>query len=102
MITDLPDEFQGYLTIIWPKPGPGILGERVTMLDADTGQPITSVVAMKLAAAPGKLATAELLMLVNERGEPLTADEPPLLAEDGEHPRTGVFHWLVAEMRTAD
>lgn len=102
MITDLPDEFQGYLTIIWPKPGPGILGERVTMLDADTGQPITSVLEMKLAAAPKKLVTAELLMLVDEEGQPLSADTAPLLTEDGEGARTGVFHWLVAEMRTAD
>jgi hypothetical protein len=92
------DQFQGYLTIVWPKPGP-TFGELIELFDADTGQRITSVLDMKIHASPGNIVTAELLMLVNEQGAPLPADATPIPAENGEGARTGTFRWLVTEMR---
>lgn len=94
------DQFQGYLTIVWPKPGP-TFGELIELFDADTGQRITSVLEMKVHAAPRNMVTAELLMLVNERGEPLPADARPIRAEGSEEAATGTFRWLVTEMRAA-
>jgi hypothetical protein len=96
----VPVEYQGSVIIVWSEPGVQF-GESVVLLDADSGQRITSAVEMKLTASPREVVAAELLMLVDEQGAPLADGTSPILTDDGQGPRTGVFHWLVAGMRAA-
>lgn len=99
------ESFVGCVIITWPKHGGHVAlpGWSVMFTDADSGQPITSVLALKLDATPQQVITAEMTMLVDTDGSPLlNSRSAAARTDDGEHLLTGVFHWLVAEMRIAD
>lgn len=97
------DEFTGRLIITWPKSDrPALLAPLTILHDADTGEQITSVASFTLSAdATESVVTAELTMLTDADGQPLTSAAMPVLTADGESIRTGVFRWAVAEMRIA-
>lgn len=97
--------FAGRVIITWPKYSgvTALPGWGVTVADADSGKPITGALMLTLNANPHGVITAEMTMLIDADGKPLVGSRSkPVLAEDGEHPLTGVFHWLVAEMRIAE
>jgi len=98
------DEFTGRLIITWPKSDrPALLPPLTILHDADTGEQITSVASFTLSAdATENLVTAELTMLTDADGQPLASAATPILTDDGEDVRTGVFRWAVAEMRVAE
>jgi hypothetical protein len=100
-------EIAGHLIITWPKttgPHGALAGWRVTLTDADSGQQITSVLDMNLVvhAEPRALVTAELTMLTDRDGRPLSPGAKPVIADDGENIATGRYCWIVTEMRIAE
>jgi hypothetical protein len=99
-----PDGFVGRLIITWPKPtGPVVAPHGIVLTDAETGEHITSTLDADIVihADPQQVVTATLTMLTDADGKPLAANAKPVLDTDGENVRTGVFRWLVAEMRVA-
>jgi hypothetical protein len=93
-------EYRGRVIIEWPPaPGPGaFLGCLVSLYDADSGKPVTacSHADITLHADAAGLVTADLTLFADANGEPIldagTMVNPMEI-------RTGVFPFLVAEMR---
>ena len=98
-----PPEFAGSIIITWPQPSrAGILhGMGVTLTDAETGQDIQTVTALRvvLHADAQDLVWAALEMFAGADGKP--AYSHPLHIVDGE-PARGTFPFLVTEMRVAE
>jgi hypothetical protein len=96
-----PDAYRGVIAIEWPPPNgaspyssmPGCL---VSVTDALTGKPIMTCTKIIVHADAGALVTADLTMFADADGEPLLDGEPVI---DGDGFRTGVFPFLVSEMR---
>lgn len=88
----------GSVIIEWPAPrgeGRPMPGWDVAVYDAASGRQMLNVMRATLVSAePENLVTADLTMLADEDGNP--AAEPHL--RDG-HVITGVFRFLIAEMR---
>lgn len=101
-MSEQPQEFAGRLAITWPKAGPSLPGWAVVLTDADTGQQITSALDLTIHMRPDEIVTAETTMVCNLDGKPLQEGEPVRWAEGAEEVPTGVFRWLVAEMRIAE
>ena len=100
----MSDDFTGRLIITWPKPDVAVIGHGVILTDADTGEQVFSGLDMDVVihADPREIVTATMTMLVDEDDQPLPGKAKPVLADDGENLRTGVFRWVVAEMRVAE
>ena len=100
---DSPQEFAGSIVITWPQPAPGgsLLGWGITLADAETGEDIQTVTALRvlLHADAQALVWAELDMFAGADGKP--AYSHPLHIVDGE-PVRGTFPFLVTEMRVAE
>lgn len=98
------DAFTGRVIITWQAsrtldyvPGHGVM-----VTDADSGEPLVSALDLTITVDLRAAVTATMTMLTDEDGKPLIGNHvTPLIAEDGESYRTGVFRWLVTEMRTA-
>ena len=97
------DEFAGRLIITWPKGDVAVVGRHVFLADADTGEQITSAfdADVVIHADVREVVTATVTMLVGEDDKPLPNKAKPIISDDGENLRTGVFQWVVAEMRVA-
>ncbi len=97
------EEFTGRLIITWPRSARPVLLPPLTILhDADSREQIMSVTAFTINAHVAEsVVTADLTMLAGADGKPLAADATPVL-DDGNEPLTGVFRWVVAEMRIAE
>jgi hypothetical protein len=91
----------GLVVIEWPAPAGGsvyacMLGRGVRISDAATGRLITTCSAVAVHADAGALVTADLTLFAGEDGEPLLGGEA---VPDGGEIRTGVFPFVVSEMR---
>jgi hypothetical protein len=91
----------GLVSIEWPAPTGGsiyacMLGREVKVTDAASGKLITTCLDLTVHANAGALVTADLTLLADEDGEPLLEGKPVL---DGKEIRTGVFPFVVAEMK---
>lgn len=97
-----PHEFAGNIIITWPQPSPAgsLHGMGITLTDAETGEDIQTVTALRvvLHADAQDLVWAELEMFTDADGKP--AYSHPLHTVDGE-PVRGTFPFLVSEMRVA-
>ena len=98
---DRPDDYQGVIIIEWPtaygaSPYSAIAGHKIEISDALTGKPIRTCTAVTVRADMERLVTADLTMFADEAGEPILDGEP---VRDGDGFRTGVFPFLVSEMR---
>jgi hypothetical protein len=82
-----------------PSPYSAIAGRTVEITDALTGKPIRTCTGVTVRADMERLVTADLTMLADEGGLPLLDGDPVL---DGKEIRTGVFPFLIAEMRVKD
>lgn len=98
-------QYRGAIIIEWPQPvgkGPHgcIAGYSLSITDATTGKQITtcSHADITVHADAAELVTADLTLFVGEDGEPLL-NGPPVPDYDAGEIRTGVFPFLVAEMR---
>lgn len=96
-------EVAGRVAITWPAPTYGALpGWGVSVHDADTGEQLSDVTAIRLLSHAGDdLLTVDLQRLVDENDTPIQ-DGTPVPDETGEALRTIVLHYAVAEMRVAD
>ncbi|HMH94744.1 MAG TPA: hypothetical protein VK586_27125 [Streptosporangiaceae bacterium] len=104
----VPDEdaqYRGVIIIEWPPPGASpysaMTGWNVAITDAVTGQAITTVMSTDITvhADAERMVTAALTMFADENSEPLLGGMPVM--KDGEA-LTGVFPFLVSEMRVRD
>jgi hypothetical protein len=98
-----PEPYRGVIVITWPaahgaSPYSSMPGYRVEITDALTGKPITTCTGFTVRMDPEALVTAGLTMFADEAGEPIL-DGMPVPDRDGEQLRTGVFPFLVSEMR---
>lgn len=97
-------QYRGVIIIEWPAPGGGpysaMAGARVCITDAVSGKPIETCqhADIVVRADVNELVTANLILFTDAVGEPLFDGEP---VADGEEILTGVFPFLVAEMRVA-
>lgn len=97
-------QYRGVIRIEWPPPGAGpysaMAGCRVSITDAVTGKPVTacSHADITVHADAGELVTADLTLFADADGEPLL-DGDAVLNGDGTDILTGVFPFLVGEMR---
>ena len=100
-----PLAYRGAIVIEWPKAAPhgvgAIAGRMVSVYDAFTGgepgpKPITTVSEIALRVSADEIVTADLTMFADEAGDPILDGEP---VRDGDGFRTGVFPFLVSEMR---
>ena len=94
-------QYRGVIVIEWPAPygtGPysAMNGWKVTVADAVTGKPIPTCTSITVHVDPGALVTAGLTMFTDAGGEPLLDGDP---VRDGDGFRTGVFPFVVSEMR---
>lgn len=98
------EEFTGRLIITWPKGGNAVFGIGIVLADATTGEQITSALGMDVVirADPEHVVMATVTMLADADGKPLASFAKPVMDDGGENVRTGVFRWLVAEMRVAE
>lgn len=97
------EEFAGRVILIWPKPTGGCIpGSRMTLADADTGQPIVSALDVTVQVRLDEAIVAEMTMLVGEDGKPLPAGEPVRFIDGTDEVPTGKFRWLVSEIRNAE
>ncbi len=93
--------YRGVIIIEWPPPHgaspyssmPGCL---VKITDALTGKPIRTCTGLTVSAGTECLVTADLTLFADADGGPLLDGEP---VTDGGEIRTGVFPFLVSEMR---
>jgi hypothetical protein len=99
--------YRGVIAIEWPapaRPGPygAMAGRKVTVTDLVTGKPIMtcSGADVTVHAAANELVTADLTLFAGADGEPLL-DGEPVLDEDRSEWVSGVFPFLVGEMRVA-
>lgn len=101
---EIVDETPGYphpVIITWPAHLPGgyiLPGWGVSITDALTGDPVTTVTSMDVVihAEPDRIITADLVMFADEDGDPVPDGKPHL--RDGEI-ITGTFRAVVARMR---
>lgn len=101
-MTDRPEQFEGVIIIGWPRPS----GYAVQDLDGwkvtvrlRGGAQVTTVTSMTIHAGAQDAVWAELEMFAGEDGRPLfTGDPVTAPGPDGEI-LTGVFPFLVSEMR---
>ena len=101
---DRPDDYRGVIIIEWPaahgaSPYSAIAGRMVEITDALTGKPIRTCTGVTVHADMDRLVTADLTMFADEGGLPLFDGEP---VRDGDGFRTGVFPFLVSEMRVRE
>lgn len=99
-----PGSYRGVIIIEWPaprSPGPysAMAGCLLNISDAVTGKPIRTAVDVTIHAGAEHLVTADLTLLADSDGEPIYDGEP---VPDGGGWRTGVFTFLVGEMRVAE
>jgi hypothetical protein len=94
--------YRGMIRVEWPPANPAspytaLPGSLITITDAVTGQPISTVTHadITIRADAAARVTAELTMLAGLDGEPL-ADGAPIMG--GEGIRQGVFTYAVTEM----
>jgi hypothetical protein len=98
-----PQDFDGTIVITWPQPRGGSLhGWSVTMTDPATGQFINTVTALTVVLHAGaeSIVWAECEMFADRAGNPLLDGAPVPGPEHGEV-LTGIFRFLVTEMRVA-
>ena len=92
--------YRGAIVIEWPPPGPSpysaMVGFQLCIFDAVSGKQIKTATHIEVHAPADGAVTADLTLLANEDGEPLFEGEPVL---DGGEIRTGVFPFVVSEMR---
>ena len=96
-----PDQYRGVVVIEWPapygaSPYSSMIGWQVAISDAVTGKPITTARDVTVRADMESLVTADLTLFADANGEPILDGMPVM--KDGE-PLTGVFTFLVSEMR---
>jgi len=98
-------QYRGAIVIEWPRAAPhgvgAIIGRMVSVYDAFTGsepgpKPISTVSEIALRVSVDEIVTADLTMFADEAGNPILDGEP---VPDGDGFRTGVFPFLVSEMR---
>lgn len=97
-------EYRGVIVIEWPaaygaSPYSSMPGRKTEITDALTGKPIRTCTSLTVHADMGGLVTAGLTLFAGEAGEPILDGEP---VPDGDGFRTGVFPFLVAEMRVRE
>jgi hypothetical protein len=98
---DAPPPYRGVIVIEWPppfgaSPYSAMTGHKVTVTDALTGKPVRTCLHLVVNADMDAIVTADLTMFADADGEPLLDGEP---VPDGDGFRTGVFPFVVAEMR---
>jgi hypothetical protein len=76
-----------------------LLGREVRVTDAASGKLITTCSDLTVHADAGALVTADLTLFAGEDGEPLFEGMPVL---DGKEIRTGVFPFVVSQMRVRE
>lgn len=87
------------LVITWPKPGQHLTATRLE--DADTGEQLTCVTKVEIAAdCSDDSLTATLTMICDLDGDYLRTGQPVRLSASGKIP-TKIERWTVAEMRTS-
>jgi hypothetical protein len=101
-------ETVGRIAITWPAPrheyAPlGAWEIQIHNLDAD--RPILTATGMRIAIGGDGWDSggiyADLTLLVDDDGEPIPNNGKPAIDEDSKRVRTGVFRYVVGEMRTA-
>lgn len=98
-------QYAGVIVIEWPQPRPleesaAIPSWKVTVFDALSGKPITLADKIEIHAPGNGFVTADLTLFTDAAGEPVFGGDRIYPAE-GEKVRTGVFTFLVSEMRVA-
>ena len=93
--------YRGVIVIEWPPPAGTspyacLNGSGVAIADAVSGKPITTCSDLVIHAEIQALVTADLTMFADKDGEPILDGEPVL---DGDEIQTGVFPFVVSEMR---
>jgi hypothetical protein len=96
-----PEQYRGVIVIEWPaahgaSPYSVMAGWKTEITDALTGKPITTCASFTVRMDPEALVTADLTLLADAAGEPVLDGMPVI---DGDKVRTGVFTFLVSEMR---
>ncbi len=97
-------EVAGRVAITWPaaKYG-GMPGWGIAVHDADTGEQLVDVVAIRLLAhAVDDTLTVELQRMVDTSDSPIQGSGKPVPDESGDALRTAVLRYVVAEMRVAE
>lgn len=96
-------QYRGVIRIEWPaacNPGPygSMVGSLLSVFDAMSGKQILTCVKAVIHADMDALVTADLTLFTDADGEPIL-DGEPVQDEDRTEIRTGVFPFLVGEMR---
>jgi hypothetical protein len=100
-----PDgDYAGVVMIEWPPatgtgPYAAMIGRAASVFDAVSGKQIKTCAGITVRVNMEELVTADLTLLAGADGEPILQGEPVL---DGEGIRTGVFPFLVSEMRVRE
>ena len=96
------DEIAGRVAIVWPAAGNGpLLPFDMAVLDADSGELLTDVLAVRLVVNSRAAITVDLERAVDADGRPIGTGET-VPDEDGKGVRTAVLRYTVAEMRIAE
>lgn len=93
--------YRGVIIIEWPaahgaSPYSSMAGRKVEITDALTGKSVRTCTKIIVHADAEALVTADLTLFADADGGPLLDGEP---VTDGDGFRTGVFPFLVSEMR---
>ena len=96
-------QYRGVIAIEWPaatRPGPygAMIGRMTAVTDLVTGNEIRTCTGITVHVDMERLVTADLTLFTDADGEPVLDGEPVVDAERGGF-RTGVFPFLVGEMR---
>jgi len=103
--TEAAPAYRGAVIIEWPPRCPyAMSGCAVEIFDAATGKPFTTVMATGITVRTDADAnlSADLVMFAGQDGEPLFGGEPELDGDAWKQLGTGVFSFLVSEMRVRE
>jgi hypothetical protein len=94
--------YYGRVIIEWPaqhRKGHVLASHGCAIFDAETGKPIPAVSRAAITADVTGFITCDLTLLADEDGKPVLDRTPQFIANRDGEIRTGVFPFLVAEMR---